>query len=118
MYAHDKETLAVSVSPVNDYPAAYVMNPPAGPSTIVLSTYNDGSAFTVDSPKAAIVIAMADPHVDILSERWHCNAQSHKRRNNQKPAPHRSERTCELLGEGGTCWLRIVGGRCCGLIRG
>jgi hypothetical protein len=133
------------VSPVNDYPAVYaaIMIPTAVPSTIVLSTDNDRSAFTVASPKAAIVIAMADPHVDILSECWDCNAQSHKRRNNQKPAAHRTisssiyaaakaniytlnpassgkfQWTCELLREGlRTCWLRLVGGKCCGLVRG
>jgi hypothetical protein len=78
------------VSSVDDYFAVYaaIMIPTSVPSAIVLSTDNDRSAFTVDSPKAAIVVAMADPHVDILSECGNCNAQSHSRRNNQKPAPH------------------------------
>jgi hypothetical protein len=91
-----KETLKASslglkqVSPVDDYLAVYatIMIPTAVPSAIVLSTDNDRSAFTVDSPKAAIVIAMADPYVDILCECGNNNAQSYNRRNNQKSGPH------------------------------
>jgi hypothetical protein len=67
---------------------AAIMIPTAVPSAIVLSTDNDRSAFTVDTPKAAIVVAMADPHVDFLCECGDCNAQSHNRRNYQKSAPH------------------------------
>jgi hypothetical protein len=78
------------VSPVDDYLTVYaaIMIPTAVPSAIMLSTDNDRSAFAVDTPKAAIVVAMADPHVDFLRECRDCNAQSHNRRNNQKSAPH------------------------------
>jgi hypothetical protein len=71
------------VSPVDDYLAVYaaIMIPTAVPSAMVLSTDNDRSAFTVDTPKAAIVVAIADPHVDFLCECGDCNAQSHNRRN-------------------------------------
>jgi hypothetical protein len=67
---------------------AVIIIPTAVPSAIVLSTDNDSSAFAVDSPKAAIVIAMADPHVDILCECGDCHGQSYNRRNNKKPGPH------------------------------
>jgi hypothetical protein len=94
--ARKKETTNASsfglsqVSPVDDYLAVYdvITIPTAVPSAIVLSTDNDRSAFTVDSPKATIVVAMADPHVDILCECGDRNAQSYNRRNNQKPGPH------------------------------
>jgi hypothetical protein len=79
------------LSPLDDYPAVYavIMIPTTVPSAITLSTDNDRSALAVDAPKAAIVVAMADPHVDFLCECGDCNAQSHNRRNSQKPAPHR-----------------------------
>jgi hypothetical protein len=78
------------VSSVDDYLAVHaaIVIPTTVPSAIVLSTDNDRSAFTVDTSKAAIVVAMADPHVDILCECGECNAQSHNRRNNKKLAPH------------------------------
>ena len=78
------------VSPVDDYLAVYaaLMIPTTVPSAIVLSTDNDRSAFTVDPSKTAVVVAMANPHVDILCECGECDAQSHNRRKNQKPTPH------------------------------
>jgi hypothetical protein len=79
------------LSPLDDYLAVYavIMIPTTVPSAITLSTDNDRSALAVDTPKAAIVVAMADPHVDFLCECGDCNTQSHNRRNSQKPAPHR-----------------------------
>jgi hypothetical protein len=63
------------------------MIPTAVPSaitiTIVVTTDNQRSAFAVNSPKPAIMVAVADPYVDILCERRECNAQSHNRRNNK-----------------------------------
>jgi hypothetical protein len=62
------------------------MIPTAVPSTIAMDNYR--TAFAMNSSKPAIMVAVADAHVDILCERGHCNAQSHNRRNNKKTAPH------------------------------
>jgi hypothetical protein len=64
--------------------------PAAVPSAIaiVITTDNHRSAFAVNSPKPAIMVAMANPYVDTLCECGDCNAQSHNRRNNKKSAPH------------------------------
>jgi hypothetical protein len=67
-----------------------IIIPTAMPSTIatVVTTDNNRSAFAVNSPKPAIMVAVADPYVDILCERGNCNTQSHNRRNNKKTASH------------------------------
>jgi hypothetical protein len=67
-----------------------IMIPTAMPSAIMITVTTDNhcSAFAVNSPKPAIMVAVPEPHVDILSERRNCNAQSHNRRNNQKTASH------------------------------
>jgi hypothetical protein len=66
------------------------MIPTAMPSTIaiVVATDNHRSAFAVNSPKPAIMVAVADPYVHLLCERGNCNTQSHNRRNNKKTASH------------------------------
>jgi hypothetical protein len=77
---------------VDDYLAVHtsIMIPTAMPPTIavVVATDNHRSAFAVNSPKPAIMVAVADPHVDILCERRDCNTQSHNRRNNKQTASH------------------------------
>jgi hypothetical protein len=77
---------------VDDYLAVHtpIMIKTAMPSAIaiVVMTDNHCSAFAVHSPKPAIMVAVAEPYVDILCERGECNAQSHSRRNNKKTAPH------------------------------
>jgi CheY-like chemotaxis protein len=67
-----------------------IMIPTAVPSTtaVVVATNNHRSAFAVNSPKPAIMVAVADPYVDILCERRDCNTKSHNRRNNKKTASH------------------------------
>jgi hypothetical protein len=67
---------------LDDYLAVHtpIVIPTAMPSTIaiVVATDNHRSAFAVNSPKPAIMVAVADPHVDVLCERRDCNTQSHR----------------------------------------
>jgi hypothetical protein len=51
--------------------------------TIVITADNHRTAFAVNSPKPAIMVAVAEPHVDILGECGDCDAQSYNRRNNE-----------------------------------
>jgi hypothetical protein len=57
----------------------------AMPSAIMITvtTDNYGSAFAVRSPKPAVMVAVAEPNVNILCERGDCNAQSQNGRNNK-----------------------------------
>jgi hypothetical protein len=79
-------------SPVDDYLAVHspIMIETAMPSAIMImpTTDNYGSTFAVRSPKAAVMVAVSEPDVNILRERGHCNAQSQNGRNNKQTASH------------------------------
>jgi hypothetical protein len=53
------------------------------PSSIMMTDNNRSVAM-----KSATVVAVAEPHVDILGQRGHCNAQPYDRRNSKNTAPH------------------------------
>jgi hypothetical protein len=67
-----------------------IMIPTTVPSAIVIvvTTDNHRTAFAVNSSKPGIMVAVPNPHIDILCERGDCNTQSHNRRNDTKTAPH------------------------------
>jgi hypothetical protein len=60
------------------------------PSTIaiVVTTDNHRSAFSVNSSEPTIVVAVAEPYVNILCKRGDRNAKSHNHRNNKQTSPH------------------------------
>jgi hypothetical protein len=70
------------------YTPITIKTPMPSPIAIAVTTDNHRSAFAVNSPKPAIMVAVADPYVNILCESGHCNAQSHDRPNNKKSAAH------------------------------
>jgi hypothetical protein len=54
-----------------------IMIPTAVPSAIAMDNYR--TAFAMNSSNPAMLVAVADAHVDVLCERGDCNAQSHNR---------------------------------------